>query len=106
MKLLYFTVLLLLIIVIVCVMMKTEYFLPQGNHSCYPYSSSHQAYKSFKNISKGWCTIGKYGPIPDYDDISAYGKSNLKCPDGYTRAHPLESHGYEDKSWCKKPNKY
>lgn len=104
--LLYSIVLVLLIVTISCVLMKKEYFLPKGNHNCYPYSSNQQAYNSYKSLSNGWCTTGSYGPIPDYDDFTAYNKSNLKCPDGYTRANPLESHSYEDKSWCKKPHNY
>ena len=72
-------------------------------HNCYPYSSNLSAYNSYKSLSNGWCSSGQYGPIPDYDDFSAYDQSKLKCPDGYMRVKPLESYNYEDKSWCKKP---
>ena len=100
---LYFTVLALLIIVITTIVMKKETFLPKGNHNCYPYSSSHQAYNSCKNLSKGWCTLGKYGPIPDYDEISAYDRSPLKCPDKYVRLDAMSSYLNPDKSWCERP---
>ena len=46
---------------------------------------------------------GQYGPIPDYDEFSAYDRSKLKCPENYVRASALESYNYEDKGWCKSP---
>lgn len=102
--LLYLCVVILLVVVSMAYIMKKETFLPKGHHNCYPYSSTHNAYNSYKSLTNGWCTTGNYGPIPDYDEFSAYDRSKLKCPDGYVRASPLESYNYEDKSWCQNPS--
>lgn len=101
--LLYLCVVILLIIVVLAFMIKKETFLPKGYHNCYPYSSTHNAYNSYKSLTNGWCTTGQYGPIPDYDEFSAYDRSKLKCPENYVRASALESYNYEDKGWCKSP---
>lgn len=102
--LLYLFVVILLVIVSASFLMKKETFLPNSYHTCYPYSSRINAYDSYKSLSNGWCSTGKYGPIPDYDEFSTYSKSKLKCPDGYVRASPMESYTYEDKGWCKAPS--
>lgn len=74
-----------------------------GYHNCYPYSSAHNARNSFKSKSKGWCTSGNYGDMPDGDDYSVYNDSTVKCPPNYSRVPAKDSHSYESKAWCAMP---
>mgnify|MGYP003346558190 CR=1 FL=1 len=102
--LLYLCVVILLVIIAGSFILKKETFLPNGYHSCYPYSHRLNAYNSYKSLSNGWCSTGKYGGFSDDDEFDEYDKSKLKCQEGYVRVSPLESYNYEDKAWCKIPN--
>ena len=74
-----------------------------NSHNCPPFSVTHKPLNSYSSISKGWCTENSYDSDSDsdYDDFSSVKKSNIKCPNNYSRVKPLDSQKNISKSYCK-----
>lgn len=81
--------------------LKETFFV--GDHNCYPYTSVLNPRYSFKSKSKGWCTTADYGDMPSGNDYSIYNDSKVKCPANYSRVSPKDSHSYQSKAWCSRP---
>ena len=110
MKHCYFILLLSIIFILCCIYKKTtESFISKSSkyHQCPPFTQVLKAHKSFKGLSKAWCS-----KLDDEDagfDDSLFSIENTKlkkCPSNYSRSNAKDSYNKKSKAWCEKPTDY
>ena len=82
-----------------------ESFQIDNLHICPPNTYVHNAFNSYKSLSKGWCTKKSYSYNNEEDiDKDLNKKSKIKCPENYKRVNALDSYKSESKGFCKLPD--
>lgn len=101
-----YKVLLLLVLLILLGLLvnNKEMFVSKKHklHNCYHNTFVQSPLKSYKSLSKGWCSTGNYEEeYATNNDLTVYGgDSKLKCPPNSSRLSAKESASSKLKGWC------